>query len=113
MEKYFMLSAAPYMEVNAIRVSSTYDKRQHGYIVVADTVVRGNGTIGKCYCPEYYQHKGDGIYKVFEAGRRSAKKEAEAAAYCEANATDIAEHYLQLIINKLEITNDMHIIKEA
>lgn len=113
MEKYFMLSAAPYKDINAIRVHSDYNKRQGGYTITAETVIRGNGTIGKCFCPEYYDHDGDGIAKVIPAGRRSAKREAEAAEYCRQNARDIAERYLKHVIIKLNISTEIKIIEEA
>ena len=118
MEKLFRLNESPYHKINAIRVSVHYDKRAGGYAVQAELLhyyFDGNlkGLFSKCFCPEYYNHDGDGISKVFEAGRRSAKKEAEAAAYCEANAADIAQRFLQHVISKLGIEKDIHIIGEA
>lgn len=113
MEKYFMLSAAPYRDINAIRVYSDYNKRQGGYTITAEMITRGDGTLSKCFCREYYDHDGDGIAKIIPAGRRSVKREAEAADYCSENAREIAERYLQHVITKLNISTDIKIIEEA
>lgn len=112
MEKYFKLSAAPYKDINAIRVYSDFNKRQGGYTVTAETVMHNDGMLGKCFCREYYEHDGDGIAKVIPAGRRSPKREAEAADYCRQNAREIAERYLKHIVTKLNISDEIKITEE-
>lgn len=112
MEKYFMLNRSPYHDINAIRVHSRYRKGK-GYYIEAEMVTRNNGMIGKSFCREYYQHNGDGIAHTIPAGRKSAKREAEAADYCSQNARSIAEKFLQHVIDALQITDDIHIIEEA
>lgn len=112
MEKYFMLNRSPYHDINAIRVHSKYRKNKGCYTVEAEMVIRKNGMIGKSFCPEYYQHGGDGIAHTIPAGRKSAKREAEAADYCSQNARSIAEKFLQHVIAALQITDDIHIIEE-
>ena len=113
MEKYFMLNRSPYHDINAIRVHSEYRKNKGGYTVEAEMIMRNNGMIGKSFCREYYQHDGDGIAHTIPAGRKSAKREAEAADYCSQNARSIAEKFLQHVIDALQITDDIHIIEEA
>lgn len=114
MEKIIKLSADLYRNVNAIMIRSKYDKREGGYMVIAEPIhVDDTGLYGKCYCLEYYEHDGDGIAKRIPAGRRSAKKEADIDAYIAENAADIALKYTQDIKRKLEITADIDIVKEA
>ena len=116
MEKIIMLSGNLYRDVNAIRVSATYNKREGGYFVVAEPIEYNRGGLalfGKCFCREYYEHGGDGIAKRFPVGRRSQKKEAEAEAYCMENAMDIARMYIQDIKRKLGISNDVDITEEV
>lgn len=118
MENVFRLNASPYSDVNAIHVYVRYGKREGGYVIEAEPIhcyFDGNlaGRYSKLFGREYYQHDGDGVAKVFPCGRRSAKREAEAEEYCNANALDIAEKYLSMILHKLNITDDIHILKEV
>lgn len=101
MEKYFTLNKAPYMEVNAIRISTRYDKKNAGYIIIAECVERNNGIYGKPFCKEYYQSDGDGISVIIPAGRQSAKKAMEAEAICEREAERYAQIYIQHVNEKL------------
>ena len=112
MEKYFRLSRAPYKDINTICITTDYRKNQ-GYVVSAEFRIKTSPIcFGKAYCAEYYAHDGDGIAKVIPAGRKSAKKQAEADQYAEQNARSIAENYLAQVISKLKLTDDIKVEEE-
>lgn len=112
MEKFVKLSANLYREVNAIRITHRYDKREKEYRVEAEPVHYDNGLFGKCFCRTYYEHDGDGIAYRVRIGRRSAKREEELDNYIKENYFDIATRYVQDIKRKLNITDDIQTVKE-
>lgn len=118
MGKIFKLNANLYRDVNAIHVFVQYDKREGGYLIKAEPLQYNfdgdlKGLYGKIFCPEYYNHNGDGIEKIIPCGRQSGKRLEEATEYCDANKRDIAEKYLTHILEKLNITKDIHIVKDV
>ena len=113
MEKFVKLNHTLYRNINAIRIAYCYDKREKQYKVQAEPVHFDNdGLFGKCFCKEYYEHGGDGIAKTIKIGRRSAKREQELDNYIKENCYDIATRYVQDIKRKLNINDDIQIIKE-
>ncbi len=108
------MSKPVYKGADVIAVSAVYSKNDGGYISKAEfchmTNTCGVQFIGKTFCREYYQHDGDGVKLICAAGRRSAKREAEAEKYVDENAEKIAKTFLEYVKQKLSIHEDVKII---
>lgn len=113
MENYFKLNKSLYGRVNLISVSAKYDKRAGGYVICCEVLADiQNGLISKVFCKEYYQHGGDGIDLIIEAGRKSAKKRAEAEKFAAENARKYAEKFLAIVKERLNIDGVYIVDKE-
>ncbi len=115
MKKIFNLSKPVYKGADVIVVSAVYSKNDGGYISRAEFchMIDNCGTqlIGKAFCREYYQHDGDGVQLICAAGRKSAKREAEAEKYVDENAEKIARTFLECVKQKLSILEDVKIVE--
>ena len=64
-----------------------------GYIVDVQPCSHGNGTEGRHYCREYYNHYFGFDIVIVPANRRSQKKQNVAEQYLAENAKKLAQYY--------------------
>lgn len=104
MEKMYRLNKDVYAGGNSIHTTVDYNKDKGGYIIRAEIVEQYDGEMSglfaKAYCKEYFTH-GDGIYLAVQAGRRSAKKQAEAEEIFKRDTDMYAEKFLKYVNEKL------------
>lgn len=82
-----------------IRVELRYNKLC-GYCAMTDAVILQDHCVQQIYDAEYFGKYKSCMTVLVEAGRRSAKREAEAKAMLEVNARLYAENYAQVVNNR-------------
>lgn len=121
MEKYFKINKSPYnrtwkdTEKEVVCVYTKYDKNKGGYCAVSEirgiSITNGITLFSKMFCAAYYRHDGDGIVLLIPAGRKNAKREAEAERLCAEKAAMYAHNFVDHI-NKC-LNTDIEIIEEG
>lgn len=102
MNRSFRLSAPVWGKCDVIRLSVEFEPKRGGYFAWAQAVEHHGNSWSKVFDANYFQY-GDGYFPLVSAGRRSAKRLAEAENMLQGNAPDFVRRYLEKL-GKTELT---------
>ena len=96
MIKYYKTTGI-YRECDTIRIEVKYNKDKGGYYAYLTPCFKQKYCYGTTYCAEYYTYYGGIDCLLVPCGRKSAKKEQEAADLLLENIDNLLEKYVQLV----------------